>query len=210
MQQPERVVSMVRAAQRALHDAGYGGRRSVSVKMRVLADPRRTADFVRAVEDAGADFLTVHGRTRSTRSSQPVDVQAIKLAAEHATRMPVLANGDVFTRRDAEERARETGTDGVMAARGLLENPALFRGDEGCPWEAVESFMAKVVKRPIPFKLVVHHLTEMCGSDRAGGTGGVGKGPLLNKEERMGLVGCGSMLELMDFLDSVRTLRRLE
>jgi tRNA-dihydrouridine synthase 4 len=44
-----------------------------------------------------------------------------------------------------------------MSARALLANPALFAGYEACPWEAVELFMNKVVKAPLPFKLVQHH-----------------------------------------------------
>jgi tRNA-dihydrouridine synthase 4 len=101
-----------------------------------------------------------------------------------------------------------------MSARGILENPALFAGFDSCPWEAVESFLNHVVKKPIPFKLVVHHLNEMVGSDRVGGVGGLGKGgrangTLLSKEERMGLLACKDMLELIDFLEGVREIRRL-
>jgi tRNA-dihydrouridine synthase 4 len=209
MQKPELVVSMVKAAKQALCDAGYADKKTVSVKIRIHKDLRRTVDFVRSVEEAGADFVTVHGRQRATRSSQPVDLKAIKLLKEHST-VPMIANGDVFSFSDAFATAQETGVDGVLAARGLLQNPALFQGYENCPWEAVEVFMSKVVKRPIPFKLVVHHLTEMCGSDRVGGVTGGGAGTLLNKEERMKLVACESMVELVDFLDSICTLRRLE
>jgi tRNA-dihydrouridine synthase 4 len=97
-----------------------------------------------------------------------------------------------------------------MAARALLANPALFKGYGGCPWEAVERFMGYVVRAPIPFKLVVHHLGEMCGSGGHGVEGGSGvSGALLSKRERAELVACGNMLELMDWLDSVRELRRL-
>lgn len=208
MQKRELVVSMVQAAKGALHDSGYAGKKSVSVKIRIHRDLRETVDFIHAVEQAGVDFVTVHGRQKATRSSQPVDLQAIKLLREHTT-VPMIANGDIFSLEDAFSCTRETGVDGVLAARGLLQNPALFHGHESCPWEAVEVFMSKVARRPIPFKLAVHHLTEMCGSDRVGGVAGGGKGTLLNKEERMKLVACGSMLELIDFLDSIRTLRRL-
>ena len=91
-----------------------------------------------------------------------------------------------------------------MAARGLLQNPALFAGYEQCPWEAVETFMNYVVKAPVPFKLVVHHLSEMVGSDwsQKGNT-------LWNKEERVRLMGCKSLVEVMDFLDGVSELSML-
>jgi tRNA-dihydrouridine synthase 4 len=96
-----------------------------------------------------------------------------------------------------------------MSARGILQNPALFAGHESCPWEAVEIFLNKVVKAPIPFKLVVHHLSEMVGTDHQGGTVGGGKGTLLTKEERMAMMECGNMIELMDYLDEIREINRL-
>ncbi len=73
----------------------------------------------------------------------------------------------------------------------------------------MELFLNKVVKAPIPFKLVMHHLTEMCGSGGHGVEGGTGvSGALLSKKERMEMVACGSMLELLDWVDGVREVRR--
>lgn len=46
---------------------------------------------------------------------------------------------------------------GLMSARALLANPALFAGYETCPWEAVELFMNNVARAPLPFQLVLHH-----------------------------------------------------
>jgi tRNA-dihydrouridine synthase 4 len=121
----------------------------------------------------------------------------------------VIANGDVKTLRAAHEIAKVTGIDGVMSARALLENPALFKGYDSCPWEAVEKLMNYVAKAPIPFKLVMHHLTEMCGSGGHGPEGSNGvSGALLSKKEKAELVACGNMLELLDWLDGVREVRR--
>lgn len=88
-----------------------------------------------------------------------------------------------------------------MSARGLLENPALFAGYAHTPWEAVDYFMNRVVRQPIPFKLVVHHLNQMGGTDRS--QEGMG-GCLFGKEERRGLMGCKDMLELLDWVEEVR------
>jgi len=202
----ELVASMVTSAKTALHELGYGEKKTVSVKIRVHKDLRETVDFVKTVEAAGVDFITIHGRLRSTPSSHPVDMDAIKLLTEHTT-VPTISNGDVFSLADAKKHAEELGVDGVMSARGLLQNPALFAGYANCPWDAVEYFMNKVVKKPIPFKLVVHHLSEMCGTDHSQGK--AGEGPLFDKEMRRGLMECESMIELIDWLDSVRELKRL-
>lgn len=201
MHRRELVASLITAAKCAFHDLGYENK-TVSVKIRVHKDLRETVEFVRTVQEAGVDFITIHGRTRNTRSSEAVNLEAIRLVAEHCS-VPTVANGDVFSLKDVERTVEMTGVDGVMAARGLLQNPGLFRGGEGCSWEVVERFMSEVVRRPIPFKLVVHHLSEMVGSDKSqcGST-------LLTKEERRGMMACMSMVELIDFLDGVREVRR--
>ena len=131
----------------------------------------------------------------------PLDISDRKLITFKMTRDGTSTNRVAYSPLNHLLRA---GVDGVMAARGLLENPALFRGDESCPWEAVEVFIRKVVRQPIPFNSVVNHLSEMCGSD-----GGQCGKTLLGKEERRELMGCRSMVELIDYLDSVREIRRL-
>src|SRR5580700_10025333 len=132
---------------------------------------RQTLDFVHTIQAAGVSFLTIHGRTRSQRSSESVSLSAISLLASHCS-VPVIANGDVSSLSTAHEIATITGVDGVMSARSLLCNPALFKGYDSCPWGAVERFLSNIARAPIPFKLVMHHLTEMCSS---GGHGAEGK-----------------------------------
>lgn len=89
-----------------------------------------------------------------------------------------------------------------MSARDVLANPALFAGHDVCPWEAVEVFLNYVVRAPLPFKLVVHHVNTMCA-------GQLGGKALLSKEERAALVECRNMMELIDLLDGVKGVRRL-
>lgn len=207
MHKRELVSSMVTSAKSALASLGYSSTKTVSVKIRIHKDLRETIDFVKAVEAAGVDFITIHGRLRSTPSSIPVNMNAIKLIADHAT-VPTLSNGDVFTLADAKDHAEKLGVNGVMSARGLLRNPALFAGYGNCPWEAVEYFMNQEARKPLPFKLVVHHLSEMCGTNHSQGRGE--EGPLFDKELRKGLMECNNMVELIDWLDEVRELRRFD
>jgi tRNA-dihydrouridine synthase 4 len=204
MHKPELVASLVTSARSALKEIGLQNQKTVSVKIRIHKDLRETVDFVRIMEDAGVDFITVHGRLRSTPSSQPVNLNAIKLIKEHAN-VPVIANGDVFSLEDVGHIVDYTRVDGVMAARGILQNPALFheKGMDGCPWEAVEVFLGNTARAPLPFKLVVHHLGEMCGTDHT-----QKKKPLLTKEERLEMMECRSMIELLDYLDTIRKIRR--
>jgi tRNA-dihydrouridine synthase 4 len=211
MNKRELVCDIVKEAKTALARSGYEGRRTVSVKIRVHKDLRETVDFVKSVQEAGADFITIHGRTRSTRSSTPVDLDAIKLVAEHC-QVPTLANGDIRTLANAKQITEYCGVNGVMSARDILSNPALYAGHNTCPWEAIERFMGYVIRAPIPFKLVVHHLGEMAGSVGFEDDGRVMEAPrakaLLDKEERRRLVECRNLLEVIDFLEEVRGLRR--
>lgn len=203
MHKRELVSLMVTSAKSTMAALGYTDRKTVSVKIRIHKDLRETVDFVKAVEAAGVDFITVHGRMRSQRSSEPVNVDAVKLIASITT-VPTILNGDVFTLSAAHSLAAATGVDGVMSARGVLENPALFSGVDSCPWEAVEKFLNKVVKAPLPFKLVLHHLSEMCGG------GEVNRGAsLLSKAERIEMLACKDMLELIDFLDHKQEIKRV-
>jgi tRNA-dihydrouridine synthase B len=46
--------------------------------------------------------------------------------AKNAVRIPVIANGGIFSREDAEKMLAQTGADGVMIARAALYNPHIF------------------------------------------------------------------------------------
>lgn len=85
---------------------------------------------------------------------------------------------------------------GLMSARAILANPALYAGHDTCPWEAVELFMNKAARAPLHLKLVLHHLTEMCGPGM-----GSDKRSLLSKKERIDMLECRNMCDLIDFLD---------
>jgi tRNA-dihydrouridine synthase 4 len=93
-----------------------------------------------AAIQAGASHLTIHGRTRLEPSTVAPSLPGIAFAASlaHAQGVPTIGNGDIWTAQDAVDMRRETGVKGVMAARGLLANPALFSGYDKTPREAVE------------------------------------------------------------------------
>jgi tRNA-dihydrouridine synthase 4 len=132
MEEPERVAEIVSAAKALLGPLG----KSVSVKIRIAKDLSKTKRWVDIVQAAGVDYITVHGRTRSQRSSTPPDYDAVAQVKAHA-KVPVVANGDAYTLAGVQDIAARTGVDGVMAARGLLENPALFAGYDVTPVEGV-------------------------------------------------------------------------
>ncbi|KEY67547.1 hypothetical protein S7711_02463 [Stachybotrys chartarum IBT 7711] len=212
--------------------------RSVSVKIRVHDDLRKTMDFIDTVighpQDRNIDWITIHPRTRSTPSTTPIRTEALEiLTSKYAGTLPVLLSGDIFdlgslpfkafgpqgkqqsatfTTKDdpisghsfppqvngttTMPKPSNTGLSGFMSARGLLVNPGLFSGSPACTWEVLETFMCNVARCPLPLKLVVHHVQEMCSP----GLGG-DKTSLLSKKDRIKLTELTSMIELIDFLD---------
>lgn len=89
-------------------------------------------EFAKAMEDAGADMITVHGRTRDKMYSGEVDFKTIA-KVKSAVKIPVSANGGVFSAADAENLLNQTGADAVTVARGAMYNPWIFSEISGLP-----------------------------------------------------------------------------
>lgn len=100
----------------------------VTVKIRKGWDDSsvNAVEIAKIIEDAGADAITVHGRTREQFYTGKADWNIIKRIKE-IVKIPVIGNGDVFTPEAALELQSLTGCDGIMVARGALGYPWLFR-----------------------------------------------------------------------------------
>ncbi|WP_142413497.1 tRNA dihydrouridine synthase DusB [Hathewaya massiliensis] len=100
----------------------------ITVKFRKGFDDQNVnaVEFAKVLEQSGVDAITVHGRTRSQMYEGKADYDIIRRVKE-AVSIPVLGNGDVFSGKDALKLKKETGTDGIMVARGAMGNPWIFR-----------------------------------------------------------------------------------
>jgi tRNA-dihydrouridine synthase B len=96
-----------------------------SVKIRLGFEKKNHIEIAKRVEDCGADFLAVHGRTRMGKFKAPVDYDAIKEIKE-AINIPVIANGDIDSYEKAKWVLEHTGADGVMIGRGAVGAPWIF------------------------------------------------------------------------------------
>ncbi|MCX6663223.1 MAG: tRNA-dihydrouridine synthase [Euryarchaeota archaeon] len=72
--------------------------------------------------DAGAVALTIHGRSGEKKFGLPVDLRIMHEAASVLT-IPIIANGGIYTGRDAQQMIQATGAAAVMPGRGLIGNP---------------------------------------------------------------------------------------
>lgn len=83
-------------------------------------------EMAKALENAGAAAIAVHGRTRDQFYSGEADLSVIK-AVKEAVKIPVIGNGDVNDLASCLRMYEETGCDLVMIGRGSYGNPFVFR-----------------------------------------------------------------------------------
>ncbi|WP_457747426.1 tRNA dihydrouridine synthase DusB [Sulfurimonas sp.] len=96
-----------------------------SVKIRLGFEDKNHVDIAKVVEDSGADFIAVHGRTRAGKFKAPVDYDAIA-EIKKSVNIPVIANGDIDSYEKAKWVLEHTGADGVMIGRGAVGAPWIF------------------------------------------------------------------------------------
>lgn len=82
-------------------------------------------EFAKMAEAAGADAITVHGRTREQMYAPPVDWDIIA-DIKKSVSIPVIGNGDVTSPESAKKLYEHTGCDLVMVGRAALGTPWLF------------------------------------------------------------------------------------
>uniref|UniRef100_A0A4W5PIQ8 Dihydrouridine synthase 4-like (S. cerevisiae) n=1 Tax=Hucho hucho TaxID=62062 RepID=A0A4W5PIQ8_9TELE len=149
---PELVKDMVRHVRNQVDNPNY----TAFIKIRIHKDLRCTVDLC---QTAGVSWITVYGRTAEERH-QTVHFDAIKTIKDSLSVL-VIANGDIKTLRDVETIHQFTGVDGVMAARGLLSNPAVFAGYNETPLECVWDWVDLATNQGTPFTCFHQHLIYM-------------------------------------------------
>ncbi len=119
LRQPEIAEEIVRSVVKAVDVP-------VTVKTRIgWSDKEITIlDFAKRMENAGAQMITVHGRTRAQGYNGAAKWEWIAKVKEILS-IPVIGNGDIFTVEAAVRCLEETGADGVMCSRGTLGYPFL-------------------------------------------------------------------------------------
>ena len=122
-----------------------------SVKVRIGFSEKYGVDIAKAVEDGGADFITVHGRTRSGGFKSEVDYDEIAKMKE-AVSIPLIANGDIDSFEKAQWVLKHTESDGIMIGRGAVGKPWLFH--------QVRSGSSEV-SRELKREIVLEHFLKM-------------------------------------------------
>jgi nifR3 family TIM-barrel protein len=98
---------------------------SAKIRLGSVADSWKLKAFCSMLEDEGVDMLTVHARfkhepfARNPRWSYIAEIK-------ECIKIPVIANGGIFSVEDAEKCLRVSGADGLMLGRGAVIKPWLF------------------------------------------------------------------------------------
>ncbi len=131
----------------------------VTLKIRTGWDRenKNALTIAKIAEDAGIAALAVHGRTRADKYEGEAEYETIA-AVKAAVRIPVLANGDVLTPRQARHVLDVTGADAVMVGRGAQGRPWIFR--------EIAHYLATGVTLPEPTphevcEILIHHLEQL-------------------------------------------------
>ena len=144
LQEPEVLTQIVSAVRRAVP-----AHLPVSAKMRLgYNDDSRAVECAQAIADGGANELVVHARTKADAYRPPAYWERIADIRE-AVKIPVVANGEIWTVHDAARCRELSGCSMLMLGRGMVTDPGLALAIRGggaqvplVTWQTLLPFIA--------------------------------------------------------------------
>lgn len=125
LQTPDLLIDVVRAVVDRVSD-----RVPVTVKTRLGWDLENLiiTDLAERIQDAGAEALTIHGRTRSQMYTGQADWTLIgEVKRNPRIHIPIIGNGDITSGEEARRAFEEFGVDAVMVGRATFGRPWIFK-----------------------------------------------------------------------------------
>ncbi len=153
MEQPEQVRLLVAEARKRTQ-------LPLTAKIRIGSEPddRNLRAFCTMLEDEGIDMLSIHARLKNESFARRPRWESIAKVKEWL-KIPVIANGGMFSVKDAENCLRVSGADGLLLGRGAAITPWLFaeiaRDICGC------AVAEPAVSMPTIFGTFVDYLNEL-------------------------------------------------
>lgn len=124
----EQAGRIIQSVKDGINDAGKNI--PVSVKTRVGYNTVTINDWISFLLKQNIATLTVHARTRKEMSKVPARWEHIKEIVQLRDKLSpetlIIGNGDVTDIFDGQQKAKESGCDGVMIGRAIFGNPWLF------------------------------------------------------------------------------------
>lgn len=180
LQDPDRASRIIKNLRDNLPD------HPVSCKIRLLKDTQSTVDFITAMVNAGAQAVAIHARRVGDDCINPASwkdlEEVIPLVKAKFPALPVLINGDFYTRKEFTEFQEKHGTSGVLLARPALYNMSIFRKPEAnadpatsysydsplllSKTKVVQDYLEKAVRYDYHHKNVKYVISEMMTNRR--------------------------------------------
>ncbi len=139
--------------------------KTLSVKVRLGWDSAdRCFEIADAVQQSGANEITVHGRTKEDGyKADRINWPAIGEIRQRLT-IPVIANGEIWDYASGRQCREVTGCDDVMVGRGALNLPNLGsvvkHNQAKMPWEQVMMLLRKYVHMENPHDSGLYHVAR--------------------------------------------------
>ncbi len=98
---------------------------TAKIRLGIDLDEQRLMDFCTMLEDEGIDMLSIHARLKKESFARNPRWEWVA-KVKGRLKIPVVANGGIFSVQDAENCLRISGADGLMIGRGAAIRPWLF------------------------------------------------------------------------------------
>ncbi|ODA22689.1 tRNA dihydrouridine(16) synthase DusC [Photobacterium damselae] len=137
LKEPELIHQIVKSVRQAVDPT-----KPVTAKIRLgWDDPNHCFEIADAIAQAGADEITVHGRTKEDGyRAEEIKWDYIHQLQQHSP-ISIVANGEVWNYQDGQQCIATTGTQSLMVCRGAINLPNLgnvvkYNADH-MPWTEV-------------------------------------------------------------------------
>jgi len=141
---------------------------TVKIRLGCEADTVNCCEIVRAIREAGASAVTIHGRTAQQGYSNNADWTLIQKAVQDGKdegfgHIPVIGNGDILTHYEARRRMDESSVDSVMVGRGALSKPWIFK-----EFNENETWAPDTNERIEVYRTLANYMKDHFGDDSMG------------------------------------------
>lgn len=121
-------------------------------------DVKTTVDFAKSLEAAGVAMIEIHGRIKKLNKAGDVNMDVIKEIVNSVS-VPVIGNGGIASKEEADNMIKETGVAGVMIGQALLNNPRLIDEPNADPVELAREYLKLNNQYPIyDFTIAKRHI----------------------------------------------------
>jgi tRNA-dihydrouridine synthase 2 len=134
----------------------------ITCKIRLLDTVSETIQFIRQLEEAGVSAITVHLRKRGVESTIPAELLVMRELVL-AAKVPLIANGDMYSQKAISQMLNESKCAGVMLGRPVLLNASILikSGKTLSQMTVLRDFITECIRFMPVYQVVKYTIMEM-------------------------------------------------